>query len=417
MGSQRLTDTQHEETWPESLRAAASNLSKRETDAAQPVIIKMGRAHSQQELTDLVTNQPIWAVTDNYDEQLAELYVSQNAHLYRANPDVKAASIKDYLKEHYAGKSPWQLGSWVYYPWSGQLVHILAEQLFWDLRTIRNKSLISAEEQEKYANFRAGCLGMSVGSSGAIALVLQGGSKQLKIADGAVISGSNLNRIRTGIEDVGRNKAVVISRQLYEMNPYIEVQSIQKSVRPGDISEFFEEPWPLDVIVDEIDDLETKIRIRIEARKRRLPVLMATDLGDDVMLDVERYDLDPSLPLFHGLAGKIEDVLSKKEMTQREWMKHAVTIIGVENVALRMQKALLEVGTRLPTQPQLGGTAAMAGSVVSYAIRKLALGENLKSGRTMISLDHHLLPDSKRFKHRYTHRRHTQAMRQALDSM
>ncbi len=64
---------------------------------------------------------------------------------------------------------------------------------------MRNKNLLTTEEQLQYADFKVGCLGMSVGSNGALTLVLQGGSRQIKLADGGVISGSNLNRIRTTV--------------------------------------------------------------------------------------------------------------------------------------------------------------------------------------------------------------------------
>ncbi|HMH69760.1 MAG TPA: hypothetical protein VK502_00005, partial [Candidatus Saccharimonadales bacterium] len=169
-------------------------------------------------------------------------------------------------------------------------------------------------------------------------------------------------------------------------------------------------------IVDEIDDLKTKILLRIEAKKRRLPVIMATDLGDDVMLDVERYDLNPNLPLFHGLVENAEELLTK-EVGKREWLKYATAIVGPKNASLRMQQSLLKVGTKLVTQPQLGGTALMSGVVAAYAVRQLALGEKLKSGRTLVSLDGHLREDLTTRQHKRTHKKHTKQLARALDAM
>lgn len=412
MGHGKLANYDRRAEWPEFLKEAAPK--RRDADTFAPTVIRMEERDGAQLLKELASSAAIDEIIDNYDEQLAELYISQNAHLYRANPDVKQASTKDFIDKHYEGAEAWRKGSWVYFPWRRQLVHVLEERLFFELRTIRNKNLIDAREQSAFSSYRVGCAGMSVGSSGAVALILQGGSSRIKISDGATISGSNLNRIRTGVANVGEEKSLVVARQLYEMNPYIEVHRAPQ-VTPQSVQDFIAKPWPLDILIDEIDDLEMKIRLRIEARKRGIPVLMATDIGDDVMLDVERFDLDSRLPLFHGLAGKVEEVLEKRHMTQREWLKYATLIVGTKNVPLRMQQSLLLIGTKLPTQPQLGGTATMAGSVLAYAVRKLALGESIKGGRSTVSLDKELLHIS--VKDRLDHRRHTKVLERAMESM
>ena len=143
---------------------------------------------------------------------------------------------------------------------------------------------------------------------------------------------------------------------------------------------------------------------------------MATDLGDDVLLDVERFDLDPNLPLFHGLVDGLEELLTK-EVSRREWLKYATSIVGSKNASLRMQQSLLKIGTKLVTQPQLGGTALMSGVVAAYAVRQLALSEKLRSGRTLISLDQQLRTDIAGFAYRRSHRRHTKQLQRSLDAM
>ena len=353
---------------------------------------------------------------DNYDEQLAELFLSDNAHLYKGHSKVQQESISEHLQRHYGRKAAWTKGSWVYFPWSGQLVHVLEETLFSRLRTTRNRELMTDKEQRRYGELKAGVLGMSVGSSAAVALSIQGGSNDMKIGDGAVISGSNLNRVRTGVASVGLSKEVIIARQIYEMNPYAKVVRAG-SVNRTSLTGFLRKPWKLDVVVDEMDDLEMKIRMRVAARRYRIPVLMATDLGDDVMLDVERFDKDSSLPLFHGRAGSIENVLTVKNLPHQKWLKYATQIIGPENVPLRMQQSLLKVGAELPTHPQLGGTAMMAGAVIAYAARQLALGGKLKSGRMKVSLDRDLLEGHASFGNRRRHRRHTRILDKAMDSI
>ena len=415
MGQGRLTEADHSQEWPDALKKLARK-TRPDSESWQPIVIEMHQKGAAEALDELLEKHPIRQITDNYDEQYAELMVSRHPQLYQSSLEVKRESLKEYLHSHFGNKQSWRLGSWVYYPWSGNLVHVLEKTLFLESRTIRNKDLINEHEQYKYAEFMVGCAGMSVGSNVATSLAISGGSQKIKLADGAVISASNLNRIVTGVHDVGNSKSLVVARKLYEMNPYMDIERYDENITETTIAAFFDTPWPIHAVVDEIDDLKVKILLRIEARKREIPVVMATDLGDDVMLDVERFDLDPNLPLFHGLVPGVEALLTK-EVSKREWLKHATAIIGPHNTPLRMQQALLKVGTKLVTQPQLGTTAMMSGAVAAYAIRQIATGEKLKSGRTLISLDKHLRSDLVTLKHRRTHKKHTQQLKRALRSM
>lgn len=415
MGQGRLTNTDHQKEWPQALQHVARGTTFDDINW-QVVLINMSKPDAEKNLNELVSSKPIHQVIDNYDEQYVELIVSRHPQLYQATLEVKRQSLKGYLTKHYASKKSWQLGTWAYFPWNGNLVHILEKELFLESRTIRNKDLITDEEQRIFADFNVGCAGMSVGSNVALSLAIAGGSQKIKIADGAVISASNLNRILAGVHDIGSSKSLVVARKLYEMNPYMEIDRFSDNVTEASVAQFFEQPWPLQVVIDEIDDLKTKILLRIEARKRGLPVIMATDLGDDVMLDVERFDLDPGMPLFHGLVEGVEELLTK-EVSKREWLKYATAIVGPKNASLRMQQSLLKIGTKLVTQPQLGGTALMSGVVAAYAVRQLALGEQLRTGRTLVSLDQHLRVDLTTREHRRSHRKHTKQLQRALDAM
>jgi len=417
MAHSKLTDQDHSAEWPGFLQSAKKKTKSYVSDSEKPVIINMAKKNAKEQLQRLIESSPIINIIDNYDEQFAELQLSLDAFLYRANETIQRNSIKDKLDEHYAGRESWELGSWVYYPWRQELVHVLAEEDFVNLRTIRNRDLINKTEQQQLYDFSVACVGMSVGSASALSLVLSGASRQLKVADGAVISGSNLNRIMTGVNNVGIGKSVAMARMAYEMNPYIQMQRFDK-ITSKSIGELFDKPWTVRAVIDEIDDLEIKIRLRLEAKKRRLPVIMATELGDTVMLDVERFDLEPDRPLFHGLVPDIEKILYKKDMNHREWQKHAAAIIGTKNMPITLQKSLLKIGTTIVTHPQLGSTVLMTGGVTTYAIKRIASGQAMPSGRSVISLDHLLVPDEyANRQHRRAHRRHTKILRKSLDSM
>lgn len=415
MGHKKLSTNTPSDHYPDFL-LRAKNQNQRNSLADQPIVISMVEKGAAKALEAVVGDNPNIEIVDNYDEQYAELLLSLNAHLYRANYDVQVASIGKMLDEHYAGRKPWELGSWVYFPWKDQLVHILAQKEFEDLRTIRNRDLILPEEQTELFNFEAVCFGMSVGSAGALALGISGISRRLKLVDGAVISGSNLNRILTGVSSVGQSKASVIARQIYEMNPYSTVHIFDK-VAADNIEEIFNDPWPVQIAIDEIDDIEMKVRIRAEARKRKVPVIMATELGDTIMLDVERFDQEPSRPLFHGLLPGVEDLLERKIENYREWTKHAVSIIDPSNMPMKMQKSLLKIGNTIVTHPQLGSTVMVTGGVLAFAAKNIALGNPLESGRYVISLEKELLADHKTRKYKREHKKHTKVIKTAVNSM
>lgn len=418
MGQARLTQTNYHAEWPAWLQKITPKAIMPDDTVHEPVLIDMEQKGSEQLLKKLVQQQPVIRIFDNYDEQLAELYVSNNAQLFKANLEVKRSSIADYLKGHYGNTPTWKKGTWVYYPWDGSLLHVLEEELFWRLRTLRNQILLTDEEQAAWRKIKVGCVGMSVGSNGAAAIALTSGSQHLKLADGAVFSGSNLNRVRTPVRNIGLNKCVVMAREIYEMNPYMQIEATTHNIEQTNIATFFDKPWKLDLVVDEIDDLETKVRLRIEAKKRGIPVIMVTEPGNQIMLDVERYDLDPSLELFNGLAPGVEQLLTKKDLTQREKLKFIAKIIGVKNLPLRDQQAILKVGATIPSAPQLGSTAMMAGGVIGFAARELAANPgNLKSGRHVISIEKELTLKVNSFTHKQEHRRHSRSINRAMRSM
>lgn len=415
MGHQKLVTTDPSASYPDFLKKS-QKIKKQHSDNSHPVVIDMHKSTSADELKALFEKHPDCSIVDNYAEQYAELLLSKNAHLYNANHQVQVASIKKLLKEHYGETPPWRLGSWVYYPWKRELVHILKQEDFEALRTIRNRDLITTQEQETLFNFNALCFGMSVGSACSLALGQSGISRRIKLVDGAVISGSNLNRILTGVSSVGQNKAQVIGEKIYEMNPYSTVGYFEKA-DASNISEIFENPWQTQVAVDEIDDIQMKVRIRSEARKRGIPVVMATELGDTVMLDVERYDLEPDRQLFHGIVPGIDKLVDEEIENRREWMKHAVTIIDPKNMPVRMQESLLKIGSTIVTHPQLGSTVMMTGGVLAFAVKQIALGNELKSGRYIVSLEKELLASHRTRTHRRHHKKHTKIMKTAIQSM
>ena len=354
---------------------------------SRPAIFDFKSEDDQKSASDLFASGKIQAVTDDYREQMSELFAINNPSMVYA-PDFKK-KFEDYYSALEKECPLWQNGRWVYFPWLSKLTHILEDDDFQMVRTARNKNLINKEEQDKFYNATVGIGGLSVGNSVALAIVLQGGAKRIKLADLDRLALSNTNRIRTGVDNLGILKVEMTARQIYEINPYAEVELFPDGLTKENIGKFFD---GLDIVIDELDNLAVKYLIREQAKKYKIAVVMAADNGDNAVVDVERYDLDPNTPFFQGRMGEVSyELLSKLDKFGIGKMitKH----VGPENVTERMQQSLLEMGKTIVSWPQLGGAALINGSAVAYCVRKILCGQPLENNRALISLDEKLSPD------------------------
>ena len=198
------------------------------------------------------------------------------------------------------GREPAAFGTWVFYPWSRRLVHVLPAPLHRELRFDRNRYAITVDEQRRLAGLCVAVAGLSVGRAVVSTMAHEGIGGELRLADFDVLDLSNLNRVTGGVADVGVNKVVLAAREVAELDPYVRVVTYPGGVDETTIADFVA---GVDVIVDECDDLEMKVRLREHARAARRPVVMATSHRG--MLDVERFDLEPERPPFHGLLGDV----------------------------------------------------------------------------------------------------------------
>jgi len=342
-------------------------------------------------------------MVDYYSELVRELFLIRNPQ-YRFVSNYENA-FEQFYQQHLQGKKSEHAGKWFYFPWSKKLVHYLPEKLHQELRTARNKNIITPEEQEKYYKMNIGIAGLSVGSHAALTIVMSGGAKTIKLADPDTVSGSNLNRIRYDFSVLGKNKCELAAQQIYQINPYSNVYQFPEGLTEKNIRKFLAGPPKLDALVEEVDNLEMKIRLRIEAKKLGIPVLMATDNADNVIVDIERYDLNRKLRIFNGRAGNLDLAMFGK-ISPADIPKLATKIAGPDYVTSRMQDSLMEVGKTLYSWPQLGTAATLSGVAIAYLVKRLAQGEKLKSGKYEINFDGIFDPEYDSAKSRLKRERH-----------
>ncbi len=363
---------------------------KTSATSSTPEIFDLNDAAHAARVEQLFAQNKIQQVGDDFEEQLRELFAINNP------AQVYAPGFKEKTGAHLAALAEEKRlrfrGRWIFYSWLASLVHVLEDADFQKVRTARNKNLINAAEQEKFYNAVIGIGGLSVGSSVVSAVVQQGGGKRFRIADFDRLALSNVNRVRAGVQNLGLLKTEMAARQIYECNPYAEVEIFSDGLTRENLEKFFAGPPKLDIVIDEIDSLGIKYLIREYAKKYKLPVVMAADNGDNAVVDVERYDEDPKLEFFHGRLGKT----SYEELSSLDKFGIGKTItkhIGSENVTPRMQESLLEMGKTIVSWPQLGGAAWLNGAAVAYCVRKILNKQPVEPNRALISLDEKLIPN------------------------
>ena len=270
---------------------------------------------------------------------------------------------------------------WAYFPWRRSLVSVLDAAHQRRLRLDRNRNKITSAEQERLATRTVGVVGLSVGHAVAHVLAMEGLAGALRLADFDATELSNLNRIPASLLDIGVNKAIVAARRIAEVDPYLPIQVYADGIDEANISDFMD---GLDLIIDECDSLDMKTLIRLEARRRRLPVIMETN--DRGLLDVERFDLEPNRPAFHGLFENV-DVSALRALTPSEKAPYAMRIVEPAELSDKMAASLVEIGRTLSAWPQLASEVQLGAAAVAAAARAIGLGEDLPSGRVRVDLD------------------------------
>ncbi len=339
-------------------------------------------------LGTLRKQHPELVVVDRYEKNLEELFLVSNPK-YRFDKNYQD-DFRRFTEAHCASCPMDEAGAWFHFPWLNTVVHYLNQDLHYELRTGRNKNLITKEEQETYFNATVAVLGMSVGSHVAVTIAMTGGAKHFKLADPDTISGDNLNRIRSGYQNVGMNKTIFVARQIAEINPYAEIELFEEGLDERNIEQILD---GITIVAEEMDNPFFKIKVREIARRRGIPVVMGTDNGDGIIVDIERFDLNNNYPILHGKIGSMT-AEEFRNLPPKDFPRIAAKIAGADLAVSRMLQSVAEVGKTLYSWPQLGTAANLCGTVLAYLARRIILKDpNIKSGRYEVSLDAIFDPD------------------------
>jgi molybdopterin/thiamine biosynthesis adenylyltransferase len=364
-----------EKTLKDTLRAAKEN----DCENYRPKFFYLlSEDDSNQLITLIEENAPI--ITDDIESQLAELIKARN-------PKRKfvADELENAISAHVAGTDINQYGTWVYYSWSNRLVHLLPESEFIEVRTNRNHYKISPAEEQVLAKKKVGLIGLSVGQSVAVTMAMERGFGELRLADFDSLELTNLNRIRTGVHNLGVPKVVCVAREILEIDPFLKITCFTDGLTEDNMDAFFHEGGDLDLLIDECDGLDMKIIARWKAREMKIPVVMeASDRG---MVDVERFDLEPDRPLLHGMVEDLSPEKLKTLETNEDKIPYMLAIVGADTISTRAKASMIEIGETISTWPQLASAVTLGGGITADVVRRIFLDQYHDSGRYYMDVE------------------------------
>ena len=359
-----------------SLQRAIASRLRTDASTSRPECLNPTVPGERERLHELLASNAVREVIDTLDDQLLELARVREPKLRKGSPEL-LKSIGALQGEH----APEDYGLWVFYPWSGALVHLLAQEDFIFLRSNRNQHKITAEEQATLRKATIGIVGLSVGNSIATTCAMEGIGGSFRLADMDSLGLSNLNRLRARAQDLGMPKTILAARQMFEIDPFLDIELFDQGVTDASADAFFRDG--LSMLFDECDDLYAKVKLREWARQRRCPVVMCTD--DRGLVDVERFDLEPERPSFHGLAGEF-DAETLRGLSTADKAPYILRILGEQTCSPAMIASLMEIDESLVSFPQLASEATLADAQGADVARRVILGQFTGSGRFYVEL-------------------------------
>jgi molybdopterin/thiamine biosynthesis adenylyltransferase len=341
--------------------------------AWRPVVLDPRQAAARNRLESLV-KAPNVMIFDTIEAQLEDLLASRHP----ASSGYERGALARRMLDRGPG---WQYGCWVYYPWSGALVHTLGPDEFREARLARNQRKITAEEQARLADRAVAIVGLSVGRQIAHTLAMEGVCGRFRLADGDTLALSNMNRLPARISELGISKAVLAARELFEMDPFLDIEIAPQGLSMDGIDDFIGMGrTPVDLVIEECDDFAIKVGLRQRLRALRIPVIMET--SERGTLDIERFDDEPGRPLLHGLLegvdpGGLCDIGAIK----------ALIAEILPDMRPRTRESVEQVGVTLRSWPQLASEIALGAATVTTAARRILLGQPMRSGRYHVDME------------------------------
>lgn len=277
---------------------------------------------------------------------------------------------------------------WVYYPRKKDLVRFTSPSWHRLALIIRNSFLLRDPNLEKsweeirdiFKKTVVAVAGCSVGNSVAHGIMRDLRPDSIKIADKKNYHLTNGNRVHLSYEDFGRNKAIVTAEQIHALDPFVKISVFPSGIYGDSLSDFVDNST---VVIEETDSPKAKIAIRKKAREKKVPVIMVSDIGSAIQLDVRRFDINPDMPLTSCSTSDDKLFTASEEFdsnpNRQNFYKFFESVVGEHyKKAVEFKKIIhREDPPIFGGVPQLGSTVMVGGGIVAEMVARLVLGHKL----------------------------------------
>ncbi|WP_457552399.1 tRNA threonylcarbamoyladenosine dehydratase [Desulfobacula sp.] len=142
----------------------------------------------------------------------------------------------------------------------------------------RTEQLLSVKNMEKIKNAKVAVFGLGAVGSFATEALARTGIGNLRLIDFDKVDASNINRQLFALHStIGREKADIALERIKDINPQCHVDVHKSFINANTLGDFLSRD--IDVVVDAIDGLNSKINLIVGARQQHLPVVSSMGAG------------------------------------------------------------------------------------------------------------------------------------------
>lgn len=255
-----------------------------------------------------------------------------------------------------------------------RIVVLPKHEEFYATLTSRNYPFVSMDQQHVLKNAKVAIAGQgTVGGNLAISM-LRYGFENFRIADIDEFDVSNLNRQPTNLFGIGENKASHNAYQMLCINPFANIE-VSPPLSDENLEAFVKDA---DVVVSALDNVQLIIKLNQVALKYKKPVLLGTDVGSRVLLDVFDYRHTDKL-----LNGRItEDDLNLP------YLQLVMKIIHPEKMPVEMLEAMMmRMGGKIDYFAQTVVSASVCSAVLIEGLKFVLLNKPIQQSTYIDVID------------------------------
>ncbi len=176
----------------------------------------------------------------------------------------------------------------------------------------RTERLIQEKGIDKLQNANVLVVGLGGVGSFATEFLCRSGIGKMTIIDGDTVDISNINRQLPALHStIGKPKVEVVAERLKDINPDVQLASINAFLNPENMAEILE-GQKFDYIVDCIDSISPKVSLLTAAKRRKIKIVSCMGAGGKI---------DPSKVIVRDLS-KTKSCFLAKQVRKRLKKQH-----------------------------------------------------------------------------------------------